>query len=192
MEHPVKEIPHLIQELTMGSPRAQKETLMTYFLPNAAFTHPLCRVSSFSGLSIPLLGPIDSRWVIWMIYRWYKILSPKIKLDVHSAVFDQKQQVLYVSISQIFHLFFVPFYRSDVSLVTVLKLSHDVGSNKYYIQSQEDHYQLNEFIKFILPGGATFFWLCQWCAALLCVVGSFLATPATWLEEKYAARKKIQ
>lgn len=62
----------------------QKNALEKYFQPNASFEHPFCRVPSFSKFSMPLIGVINSRWVIWMIYRWYKILSPRIILDVHS------------------------------------------------------------------------------------------------------------
>lgn len=69
----------------MGSPSEQKEALETYFAPNASFVHPFCRVSSFTNVSVPLVGEINSRWVIWMIYRWYKILSPKILLTVNSV-----------------------------------------------------------------------------------------------------------
>jgi hypothetical protein len=82
---PVKEIAPVIHTLTEGSPLAQKVALETYFRPNASFAHPFCRVPSFSKLSVPLIGVISSRWVIWMIYRWYKILSPRIVLDVHSV-----------------------------------------------------------------------------------------------------------
>jgi hypothetical protein len=85
MDHPVKEIPNVIHTLTEGSPAAQKAALDTYFSPSASFQHPVCKVSSFSSRKIPLLGEINSRWVIWMIYRWYKILSPKIVLNVHSV-----------------------------------------------------------------------------------------------------------
>jgi hypothetical protein len=81
----VKEIPHIIHTLTEGSPLEQKNALETYFHPNASFEHPFCRVPSFSKFTIPMIGVINSRWVIWMIYRWYKILSPRIILDVHSV-----------------------------------------------------------------------------------------------------------
>lgn len=82
----VKEIPGVIHALTEGSPVQQKKTLETYFTPDASFTHPLCRTGSFAHLSLPGgLGEINSRWVIWMIYRWYKILSPRIELGVDSV-----------------------------------------------------------------------------------------------------------
>jgi hypothetical protein len=83
--NPEKQISHVIRLLTEGSPEDQKHALDTYFLPDASFLHPLCRVPSFSHYSVPLFGNVDSRWVIWMIYRWYKILSPRILSDVECS-----------------------------------------------------------------------------------------------------------
>jgi hypothetical protein len=77
-----RQVSHIIHLLTEGSPAEQKDALDAYFLPDASFTHPLCRVPSFTHISLPLIGEINSRWVIWMIYRWYKILSPRIVLNV--------------------------------------------------------------------------------------------------------------
>jgi hypothetical protein len=65
-----------------GGPLEQRDALEAYFLPDAFFIHPLCRVPNFSRFDLPVIGDINSRWVIWMIYRWYKILSPRIILDV--------------------------------------------------------------------------------------------------------------
>lgn len=75
----------LIHQLTEGSPADQKDALETYFLPDAFFIHPLCRVPSFKNRRVPFLGVINSRWAIWMIYRWYKILSPRILLNVECS-----------------------------------------------------------------------------------------------------------
>lgn len=77
-----RQVSHVIHLLTEGSPADQRDALEAYFLPDATFVHPLCRVPSFSHVSLPFIGEINSRWVIWMIYRWYKILSPRILLDV--------------------------------------------------------------------------------------------------------------
>jgi hypothetical protein len=77
-----KQIVHVIHLLAEGSPAEQQHALNTYFLSDASFTHPLCRVPSFAGVALPVVGEVDSRWVIWMIYRWYKILSPRIELTV--------------------------------------------------------------------------------------------------------------
>jgi hypothetical protein len=80
-----QEIASVIDTLTKGSPQQQEDALNTYFLPNASFIHPFCRVPSFSQGSIPLAKDLDSRWLILGIYRWYRILSPRIDLTVDSA-----------------------------------------------------------------------------------------------------------
>ncbi|KAN0105071.1 hypothetical protein V8E51_010816 [Hyaloscypha variabilis] len=186
MDHPKRQISHVIHLLTEGSPADQKDALDAYFLPDASFTHPLCRVPSFSHISLPLFGEINSRWVIWMIYRWYKILSPRIVLHVECDEFNQKSSILFVDIHQIFSLFFVPFYKSNVHLTTKLQLVHHANDGKYYIQSQEDLYQLNEVVKFFWPGGATIIWLWQLFATALCIVGALLLAPVTWVEQRHA------
>lgn len=71
------EIKSVIEGLTT-SPQHQRCVLETYFLPNGAFDHPLCRVSRF-------YFPITSRFVVLSIYRWYKILSPVTKIDIKSV-----------------------------------------------------------------------------------------------------------
>ena len=71
----VKEIPHVIRTLTQTAPHVQRQAIETYFAPNASFIHPFCRTGSFP----------NSREVVWMIYRWYKIMSPRIDLTVHSV-----------------------------------------------------------------------------------------------------------
>jgi len=192
MDHPVKDIPHVIRELTEGSPTEQQRALELYYRPDAAFQHPFCQVSSFSRLQIPYFGEINSRWLIWLLYRWYKILSPKITIDISSVSFDQRQQILYVSMSQVFKYFFVPFYRPNPSLVVVLHLFHDSDTNKFYIQKQEDLYQFNEWIKFSTPGGAIIIGLLQWVSTFISVLGAILLSPLTRMAEGAAAKKKLQ
>lgn len=191
MEHPVKEIPNVIKSLTEGSPLEQQKALETYFSPSASFLHPMCRVPSFSRYSLPILGDFNSRWVIWMIYRWYKILSPKIVLDVHSAVLDQKTLTLYVAISQVFKFFFVPqwFHKPEVSLVTVLKLSHEPETNKYLIESQQDLYQSNEVVKFVGPIFNLVVMLWQLLATGFCILGALSLAPVTMLEQRVTYKK---
>ncbi|TVY82213.1 hypothetical protein LSUE1_G007321 [Lachnellula suecica] len=201
MDHPKKQASNVIHLLTEGSPADQKETLETYFLPDASFIHPLCRVPSFSKFYLPLIGEINSRWAIWMIYRWYKILSPRIVLNVECdgqsstptarpllmiAEFNQKSSILFVEIHQIFSLFFVPFYKSDVHLTTKLHLVHSSKDSKYYIKLQEDLYQSNEVVKFFWPGGATIIWFWQMFATFLCIVGALTLAPVTWMYQKRA------
>ena len=75
MDDPVQDVGPMIHKLTQGSPKEQKDTINAYFTPNASFTHPFCRTGSFEG----------SRYLIHAIYQWYKILSPRIELDVKSV-----------------------------------------------------------------------------------------------------------
>jgi hypothetical protein len=63
---------------------------------------------------------------------------------------------------------------------------HHANDGKYYIQSQEDLYQLNEVVKFFWPGGATIIWLWQLFATALCIVGALLLAPVTWVEQRHA------
>lgn len=112
------------------------------------------------------------------------------------SVYDQRQSVLYVQVSQIFSLWFIPFYKAHVRLVTMLHLSRiwdaNTNTNKYYIHKQEDHYQFNEFVKFIFPFGGDLvlaFW--QIIVAFFCVVGAVLFAPITWLEQIVADRRAL-
>ncbi|KAF2195253.1 hypothetical protein K469DRAFT_698822 [Zopfia rhizophila CBS 207.26] len=123
--------------------------------------------------------------------RWYKILSPKIDITVHSVAFDEPNLLLYVNISQVFRIWIIPFYRAPVSLVTVLKLSHSKDDCKYYIESQNDLYQVDQFIKFVAPGGWVLVWLWQFAATLLCVLGAAVLWPVSWVEESMGREGEI-
>lgn len=205
MEHPVKEIASVITSLTTGSPEEQEDTLYSYFLPNASFSHPFCYVPSFSKGTIPFASSVDSIWAILGIYRWYRTLSPNIDITVDSAVFDQRSGVLYVSIHQTFALWFVPFYKAPVKLVSVLHLAQRTSwasdetiarrnvtegrepaalagpgqeRARYYITSQEDLYNLNDCVRFLLPGlGPLLWYFWQLYSTLLCVLGSVIFMP---------------
>jgi hypothetical protein len=110
--------------------------------------------------------------------------------------YNQKSQILFIEIHQIFSLFFIPswLYKSDVHLTTKLHLAHlpspsDPGSYKYYITCQEDLYQTNEWVKFFWPGGATIIWCAQLFATFVCIVGALALAPVTWFEQRHANRK---
>ena len=92
MEDPVAEIPQIIHLLTQSPPSLQQLTIDRYFALDASFTHPFCRTGSFAldpSISIGSYGLLsnytNSRWLIKCIYRWYKILSPRIQLEVDSV-----------------------------------------------------------------------------------------------------------
>jgi len=73
MDDPVREIEDIVLRLTQGPPKVQEETINKYFTTNASFTHPFCRTGSFEG----------SRLLIHGIFRWYKIMSPRIESKVN-------------------------------------------------------------------------------------------------------------
>jgi hypothetical protein len=86
-------------------------------------------VPSFSDKAVPLLGQVNSRTLILAIYKWYKLLSPDITIQIESTVFDQRANLLYVSLSQTFSIWFLPFHKSPVRLVTLLHLVPDQQPN---------------------------------------------------------------
>ena len=119
--------------------------------------------------------------------------------------------ILYVSVHQTFRIQFVPFYKAQPSLVTKLQLTHarDAGldpsyagvvkrapgststlAQKYYIQSQNDLYQTDEFIKFVLPWGigSTVVTIWQIFATFLCILGAMTLWPLTWARENVLRR----
>ncbi|KAK1766879.1 hypothetical protein QBC33DRAFT_92210 [Phialemonium atrogriseum] len=203
MENPATEIPAVIYSLTYGTQQQQLTTLSNFFLEDASFVHPFVRVPSFSR-TLPVLGVINSRMVISAIYRWYRMMSPIVHLAIESSAFDRTNNIMYVTISQRFAIWFIPFYVANVRLVSVLHLhqyqqqsgasvngnNNGQGDNqdggapmvpvtRYRIGRQEDQYQINEWLKFILPGLGSPIWaIWQVLCAGLCF---FLATLFTLL-----------
>ncbi|KAF2225077.1 hypothetical protein BDZ85DRAFT_233474 [Elsinoe ampelina] len=175
MDDPVKEIPPIISLLTTTTPSIQLATINKYFLPSAQFTHPFCRTPP---------SP-TSRWHLSRIYRWYKIMSPRISIRVES-VGATETATLYVGIRQIFGIWAVPFHEADVRLVTSFdpSLACARGEGKWYIASQEDLYQTDQFMRFLVPQLAWLVVVWQVLATWGCVVLSYLFEPVTWWEEE--------
>lgn len=124
-------------------------------------------------------------------------------LEPHT-VFDQRNNTLYVSIRQTFSIWFVPFHSSSVKLLSVLRLAQGSSSEpgqlapkyqpdgrnssalagpgqerlRYYIASQEDLYQTNDFVAFVLPYlGPLLVFLWQLYSTGVTVVCSILFLP---------------
>ena len=94
--------------------------------------------------------------------------------------------MLYLNITQVFKVWFIPFYAATVNLTTVLQLIQGSRtrrtvpeSDKYYIQSQEDLYQVDEFVKFFLPFhiGTTIVAFWHWIATWCCIIGAIVLGP---------------
>ncbi|EZF68444.1 hypothetical protein H105_08965 [Trichophyton soudanense CBS 452.61] len=222
MENPVEEIPQVIHLLTQSIPSVQQQTVEKYFTPSASITHPFLHSGSFQG----------SRWLISRIFLFYKIMSPHVDLQVKSVAFDRDNLLLYVTVSQVFRIFIVPFYTAPVTLTTVLQLVKGVEQDSpaqhrhkvpvveltnsntdllasstsipaeeyasttvepcsstkplYYIASQNDLYQTNEYVKFVIPYGIGEAFVLFWhaFATLFCVLASYVFWPIAWAEEK--------
>ena len=88
-----------------------------------------------------------------------------------------------MSLTQVFGLWFIPFHRAQVNLTTVLELKHNRSDEKYYIQSQNDLYQTDEFVKFLIPPSWILVWLWQFWATFFCALGATALWPITYAEE---------
>ncbi|CZT18738.1 uncharacterized protein RCC_04582 [Ramularia collo-cygni] len=184
MENPVEDIAGIVHTLTQGTPKRQEDAITKYFTNDAKFTHPFCGTGSFNG----------SRASILAIFRWYKILSPRIELSVNSIAFDEKNLILYVGISQVFAVWFIPFYRAPVTLTTVLQLTKPTGSTVYHIKSQNDLYQVDQFVRFVAPWGIghvlVLFW--HFWATFFCIIGARIGRPLTMYMQNHAERQETR
>ncbi|KAI0966862.1 hypothetical protein F4678DRAFT_260577 [Xylaria arbuscula] len=129
MENPEKEISGVIRLLTQGTKTQQGYAINDYFTKDAYFNHPFCRVPSFEPreVKVPFVNShftITSRFLVQLIYQWYKIMSPKIELQVDSTSFDKASNSLYATIRQTFTIWIVPFslWQANVKLVSLLEL----------------------------------------------------------------------
>lgn len=110
------------------------------------------------------------------------------------SAYDPQNLILYVSIHQLFRIWLLPFFSARASLVTVLRLvprkHHTTATSSsptttYLIQSQNDLYQVNEFVKFVSQFGilSVVVYAGQLLATLFCVVGAGLFWPVSWVEQ---------
>ena len=108
-----------------------------------------------------------------------------------SLAFDESNLILYVNLHQVFRMWLIPFYAANVELTVVLHLIrvpatvYNTNSPKYFIKSQNDLYQVNEFVKFVsLFGGLSLLViLWQFAATGLCVLGTWAFWPISWVEQ---------
>ena len=111
----------------------------------------------------------------------------------NALAYDPKTLRLYVTIHQVFRIWIVPFFSAPVTLTTILQLveepyptpHHPNKRSRYFIQSQNDLYQANEWMKFISPFGILSLLLLTWqlVATGMCVLGAFILWPISWVEQ---------
>jgi hypothetical protein len=96
--------------------------------------------------------------------------------------------MLYVNMNQIFRIWVFPWYRAPVELTTVLQLVHNKGDGLYYIRSQNDLYQVDQWVQFIpfWLGARPFVLFLHALGTLGSVIGAYLFWFVTAAEERYA------
>jgi hypothetical protein len=108
------------------------------------------------------------------------------------TAYDSANLILYLNITQLFSLWFVPFHHANVTLTTELHLTRPPNSGKYYITAQNDLYQNDQLLRFMAPFGVAelFVHLWQYSSTLMCLLGAFLLAPATKLQQDWIERKE--
>ncbi|KAI3397756.1 hypothetical protein diail_10409 [Diaporthe ilicicola] len=133
MENPEQEIRQVVRSLCQGTPEEQRRTIDRYFTPDAEFVHPFCIAPRFNqgDLVLPGLRSLSSRDALRGIFQWYRMLSPKIVIDIDTALHDKERDKMYLDMRQIFSIWFAPAYHARVRLVTVLDLVPcDLGAHR--------------------------------------------------------------
>lgn len=84
---PEQEIRHVVRSLCQGAPDEQRRTIDRFFTPDAEFVHPFCIAPRFNegDLVLPGLRRLSSRDALRGIFQWYRMLSPKIVIDIDTA-----------------------------------------------------------------------------------------------------------
>ncbi|KAG8991761.1 hypothetical protein FRB94_003563 [Tulasnella sp. JGI-2019a] len=164
MQNPREEIAGVVHGLTTtSSPVEQLRTLEKYFVSDAAFDHPLCRVDR---------SP-ESRDMVADIYQWYKILSPSIELRVKNVVFDEQAKLLFLDCVQTFHVFVSPMEPTPAHFVVKLELRLD-SDGLYRIIKQTDFYQPEDLANLTLgPFVSSIIGFLKHVATQFCYVGAF-------------------
>ena len=81
----------------------------------------------------------------------------------------------------------MPFYAAHVSLVTVLDLRKDRATDRYLITSQDDRYQTDQFVRFVLPwiGGPLVTVLQLVATAVTAVLALVFSGPMAWADQRF-------
>jgi len=140
MEHPEQEIEKVVELLVSPvSPDVQQAAVRKYFTSNAGFRHPMYSIKPASNSREGILG----------IFQWYRILSGYIELYINNISYDVDKSILFVDMSEVFHLRCSPFPPVRTRLLTRFTL-HKEGVH-YYIAYQEDFFHPDDFISMIVP-----------------------------------------
>ncbi|KAG9225443.1 hypothetical protein CCMSSC00406_0002946 [Pleurotus cornucopiae] len=140
MQNPEQEIRDVVKNLTTApSPDVQKATAHRYLTHDAGFRHPVCAVKPQPGSRDTVLG----------VYQWYRVMSPKLELDVKSVTYNQEESMIVLDIVQTFHIFISPFKPAPSRLMVRLTLREENGL--HYIAMQEDFYHPTDLMALLVP-----------------------------------------
>lgn len=219
MENPTKEISNIIHTLTQATPSRQRDALERYFTPDAAFIHPFCRTGSgrlvlfgHNFNSRWLILQIYQWYKLISPNIQLKVLSTALDEENLLLYVTIRQQFRLwfvpfyeadVKLTTVLQLAEGDETgpSSTKSLVRKEPYSYaavadpDLDSNGtskrslYYITEQNDLYQTNEWIKFLVPWGigSTVVVLWQLFATFLSVLGAVVFFPQTWWKERSIA-----
>ncbi|GBE83028.1 hypothetical protein BKA93DRAFT_822490 [Sparassis latifolia] len=162
---PRSEIPLVIALLTSAaSPDVQKDAVLSFFASDAGFKHPLCAIDP---------AP-DSRQAILAVYRWYGVLSSNVDVEISTIVFDEQKLLLFLDVTQHFHVRGSPFAPHVGRLTIKLRLREELDG-KYCIAFQENFFHPDEATALVFPLLAPVIYVFLGLAALFYVIASSTA-----------------
>ncbi|KDR72799.1 hypothetical protein GALMADRAFT_734354 [Galerina marginata CBS 339.88] len=140
MQNPSVEI-HAVIKLVHSSisPDIQKAAVNKYFAADAAFRHPLYRVEP---------GPL-SRERLLGIYQWYRIISPKIEVDIRDVFYDRLHDIVFVDLAQTLHFRFSPF--NPIACRSLSRFTLRKCDDVHYICLQEDFFHPGDLAALLSP-----------------------------------------
>ncbi|KAF8063323.1 hypothetical protein FPV67DRAFT_1700596 [Lyophyllum atratum] len=134
MQNPQNDIKDVLERIcTAPSPDKQKKTIDKYFAEDVEMRSPFFHIPS---------APL-SREDVLGVYQWYRIISPDNQVKVTNLAFDQRNNTMFVEISQLSSIRYSPFRPAPSRLRKEGKL--------FIITSQEDFYHPDDLSNLILP-----------------------------------------
>lgn len=140
MENPENDL-YRVFPLLMSSkdPTVLHKAMERFFTPDVSFRHPLSVVKS---------GP-NSRQTLFGVYEWYRIISPGTVAIIDELVYDREKNIVYMDVSQTFHLRLIPVpVRSSRLLIRLRLVERD---NHFYIKEQEDFFHPDDLMNCLFP-----------------------------------------
>ncbi|KZV98816.1 hypothetical protein EXIGLDRAFT_287273 [Exidia glandulosa HHB12029] len=163
MEVPFYDIESVVLRCTAASPNnpdSQREAIEKYYTADCEFNHPLATV--LSGQS--------SRDTVLRVYQWYRIMSPTLELTIDERVMDEARNIIYLQVTQTFHIRWSPFKPKPARLLVKIHLVQD--GQLWFIKRQEDFYQPEDLLYLTLPPLAHVVHFLKRAAGIACTVNA--------------------